>query len=131
MKDEYGDKDKNEILKAHLEYAKTVEKKFQELKNESEEQIQMLTERYNELVEAFEVKPARSEEDIVLIRQLTEENMNKEEVIKRMNDRFRSSFDNQVKKEDSARITNSNSVLDAAHRIFSVDKVVAYSHFHY
>jgi len=62
-----------------------MEKLLADLKKEHEEKIKVLTNQLNEVVAAFNARPSK-DEDVTYIRQLQEENFEKEEEIRKLMD---------------------------------------------
>jgi len=74
--------EKENYLQQHLEYVKKMEAEFGLIKMKNEEKAQHLTERYNEIMEAFEMRPSRPE-DLELIQRLQEDNIIKTEDLRK------------------------------------------------
>jgi len=80
-----GEKGKDQIIKDHLAYTEKMDKLVAELKKDHEEKISTLTKQLNDMIAAFNSRPSK-DEDVTYIRQLQEENFEKEEEIRRLLD---------------------------------------------
>ena len=75
-------KEKDDYLKEHMEYMRKMKEEFEAIKNLNEQKAQSFVTQYNELYSAFEMRPSRPE-DLELIQRLQEDNIFKDEELKK------------------------------------------------
>ena len=75
-------KEKDDFLKQHLEYVKKIQEEFEAIKQLNQEKIQTLVQNYNDLYQAFEMRPSRAE-DLDLILKLKNDNVEKTEELRK------------------------------------------------
>lgn len=89
----------------------------------------MMTEKYNELVEAFQSRPSRSE-DIQMIRQLQKENQIREQEVMKMNEKVKSFYHEPAKKDTViAKVSSAQSLMQTSERGRIMDKVISVNDF--
>jgi len=92
------DKGKEDIINDHLVFAEKIDKFFTALQRQHEEKIQMMMDQYNELMAAFRSRSSKSE-GLSIIRQLQEENIEREEEIKRIGESSKNFLPEMHKRE--------------------------------
>ena len=111
-------------MREHLAYAKKTEKLVESLKKQHEEKVQLLFEKYNELYKAYENRPSRPE-DIVLINQLQDESLERESGMRRLSVGSKV-FPETTKKDNFVKVFSSQSInasiVNGSTMLSSIDK---------
>ena len=74
--------EKDNLIKEHLEFAEKMKEEMATIRQLGEQKALSLLEKYNELNELFEQRPSRPE-DLELIQQLQQDNLFKDEELKK------------------------------------------------